>query len=124
MMSWETLLTEERYAAYPGKVPPPTIRDVATTFQEDIERILYSSAFRRLQNKTQVHPLPKTDYSRTRLTHSLEVAQVARIIGTAIGKTLLEERLDKRPNSLPDSRRPGDIGDIVYAASLAHDVGN
>jgi dGTPase len=124
MMEWQQLLTDERFRSIkiePRSHEPPVAKkeNPVTTFQEDIERILYSSAFRRLQNKTQVHPLPNSDYYRTRLTHSLEVAQVARIIGTSIGRYLLEEW-----NALPDGTHPADIGDIVYAACLAHDIGN
>jgi dGTPase len=122
-MLWETLLTSERVhnvGRHGHKPPSSTADDVATNYQEDIERILYSPAFRRLQNKTQVHPLPKSDYPRTRLTHSLEVAQVARIIGTAIGKRLVPDKNKK----FPKNHTPGDLGDIVYAACLAHDVGN
>jgi dGTPase len=118
-MDWEKLLTEQRFRTVHMQQEPPIARHHVTTFQEDIERILYSAAFRRLQNKTQVHPLPSSDYYRTRLTHSLEVAQVARIIGTSVGRILIDEK-----KVLPNGRHAGDLGDIVYAACLAHDIGN
>jgi len=118
-MDWEKLLTEDRFRTLYMEQEPPVARHHVTTFQEDIERILYSAAFRRLQNKTQVHPLPSSDYYRTRLTHSLEVAQVARIIGTSVGRKLIEGK-----KCLPAGRHAGDLGDIVYAACLAHDIGN
>jgi dGTPase len=104
-MQWQKLLSAERYA----QGPP-------AEFHEDARRILYSTPFRRLQGKTQVHPLPRFDYIRTRLTHTIEVAHIGRMIATKCAKELNirgENHID-----------PIDIGDIVYAACLAHDVGN
>ena len=75
------------------------------------------SAFRRLQDKTQVFPLADKDSVRTRLTHSLEVASVARSLGTIVGAAICER------GELPGFH-PSDFGAIVSAAALAHDLGN
>ncbi len=92
--------------------------DGRSAFQQDADRIVFSSAFRRLQNKTQVHPLPHTDFVRTRLTHSMEVASVGRSLGGQVARRLLEQGLTKRQHIAAD------LGDIVAAACLAHDIGN
>lgn len=84
-----------------------------TEFQRDFDRVLFSSAFRRLQNKTQVFPFPETAMIHTRLTHSLEASSVGRSLGTAVGKQLGNSEID-----------PRDLGAIVSAACLAHDIGN
>lgn len=86
--------------------------------QRDFDRIVYSSAFRRLQDKAQVFPLAKSDFVRTRLTHSLEVSCVGRSLGTELGLRLEAEE------QIPEGVSPGDIGSIVAAACLAHDIGN
>lgn len=85
--------------------------------QYDFDRITFSSAFRRLQDKTQVFPLSSSDYVRTRLTHSMEVATVARSLGSMIGYEL-ESR------GLLESKNPLQVGMTVSAAALAHDIGN
>ena len=114
-MSWSKLLSSERYDPRATKFAPASSAYV-TSFQEDAEHILYSSAFRRLQGKTQVHPFPVFDYLRTRLTHTIEVAYVGRTIAAAIAR--------KIGNDGGVALDPQDFGDIVYAACLAHDVGN
>lgn len=112
-MDWTTLISPTRVG-----------NDVNTRivgrspYQQDFDRIIFCSAFRRLQDKTQVFPLPESDYVRTRLTHSLEASCVGRSLGTAVG-TLL-----KKSKRLPPSIAPGDLGTIVSAACLAHDIGN
>lgn len=87
-----------------------------TDFQRDFDRIVFSPAFRRLQNKTQVLPLPKSDFVRNRLTHSLETASVGRSLGVIVGKEIIE----KHQLNLS----PADFGAIVSAACLTHDIGN
>ena len=90
-------------------------------FQKDYDRIIFSSAFRRLQNKTQVLPFPKSDYVRNRLTHSLETASVGRSLGNIVGKTILEKYPDlKRKLKIQAT----DFGHLVSAACLTHDIGN
>ena len=87
-----------------------------TQFQRDYDRIIFSSPFRRMQNKTQVFPLPEHVFVHNRLTHSLEVASVGRSLGN-----LLVEKLSPR---YPDNPFISEIGTIVSTACLAHDLGN
>lgn len=89
-----------------------------TQFDADYGRIAFSSAFRRLQDKTQVFPLAKSDFTRTRLTHTLEVANVGRGLGKAFGKHL------QRLGQLPAHLSHDDVGTVVGVACLAHDIGN
>ena len=90
-------------------------------FQIDYDRIVFSSAFRRLQNKTQVLPFPKSDYVRNRLTHSLETASVGRSLGNIVG-----EKIVKKYPELESELQiyPTDFGHLVSAACLTHDIGN
>jgi dGTPase len=90
-------------------------------FEVDYDRIIFSAAFRSLQDKTQVIPLSKTDFVHTRLTHSLEVSVVGRSLGRLVGKKILE----KYPHLKEiHGYHMNDFGAIVAAASLAHDIGN
>jgi dGTPase len=112
-MEWAKLLNACRYSS---GITAPTPESSASAFREDAARILYSTPFRRLQGKTQVHPLPRFDYLRTRLTHTIEVAHVGRMIATECARKLIDmEQRDIDPIV---------FGDIVYSACLAHDVGN
>lgn len=88
-----------------------------SVFQQDFDRIIFSSAFRRLKDKTQVFPLSRSDYVRTRLTHSLEASCVARSLGAAVGKEIIARY------QLQDIES-ADFGAITAAAALAHDIGN
>lgn len=90
-----------------------------TPFQRDHDRVLFSGAFRRLADKTQVFPLPYDDHVHSRLTHSLEVSSIGRSLGTLAGVRVLE-----REPSLADALDARDFGDCVAAACLAHDLGN
>ncbi|MCH8095972.1 MAG: deoxyguanosinetriphosphate triphosphohydrolase [Proteobacteria bacterium] len=113
-MDWQKLLSQERFR---GLEKPPSkdeITEVRSTFMKDADRIIYSSPFRRLQDKTQVHPFPRTDYIRTRLTHSLEVSTVGRSLGLAVGRDIGPEF----------NLEISDFGNVVAAACLAHDIGN
>lgn len=89
-------------------------------FDVDFDRIIFSSAFRSLQDKTQVIPLSNTDFVHTRLTHSLEVSVVGRTLGRRVGKVLLE----RHPNLVALGYTFNDFGSIVGTASLMHDIGN
>jgi dGTPase len=90
---------------------------VRTDFQRDFDRIVFCSAFRRMQDKTQVFPLSRVDYVRTRLTHSLEASSIGRSLGTLVGEQIIaRHRLQGYEAS--------DFGDICAAACLAHDIGN
>ena len=92
-----------------------------SAFQMDYDRIVFSSAFRRLQNKTQVLPFPQSDYVRNRLTHSLETASVGRTLGNIVGESIIKKypELQKQLNI-----QATDFGHLVSAACLAHDIGN
>ncbi len=112
-MDWNRLLSRHRL----GLAEIRRGSDVRTDYQRDLDRIVFSSAFRRLQDKTQVFPLSQSDYVRTRLTHSLEVSSVGRTLGTQVGDSLI------RRHGL-EGIAPQDLGAIVAAACLAHDIGN
>ena len=90
-------------------------------FEVDYDRIIFSSEFRSLQDKTQVVPLSNEDFVHTRLTHSLEVSVVGRSLGRQVGTKILEKFPDLKNTS---GYQANDFGAIVAAASLAHDIGN
>jgi len=121
-MDWHRLMAPDRYIGDGTVGGPGNLEEVRSPFQKDADRVIYSAAFRRLQDKTQVHPFPGTDYIRTRLTHSLEVASVGRSLGTYIGRHVLGKGpLDyEGGHALTDA----DFGAVVGAACLAHDIGN
>ena len=116
-MEWKKLLsdkilgddTNKNYKSEDGRSP----------FHRDFDRIVFCSAFRRLQDKTQVFPLPENDFVHTRLTHSLEVSCLGRSLGNLIGTKILE-----RHKELKKGYTNFHFGEIVAAACLAHDIGN
>ena len=114
-MNWPQLLSADRL----GRSKPGRREAARSDFQRDSDRIIFSSAFRRLQDKTQVFPLAENDFARTRLTHSLEVASVGRSLGSRVGAEICA-RHDLGKLGL----HPSDFGAIVHAASLGHDLGN
>lgn len=101
----------------------PHTKASRTDFQRDFDRIIFSSAFRRLQNKTQVFPLPGSVFVHNRLTHSLEVSSVGRSLGSIIGEFISETY---RNELTEDSRNfyLHNLGNVIAAACLCHDVGN
>lgn len=114
MMNWEQLLSTKRFGM---ERYHDSHHDDRTEFQRDFDRLIFSSPFRRLQNKTQVFPLPGSVFVHNRLTHSLEVSCVGRSIAMRAVKLLHEKH-----NNLPP--HIDEIGAIVAAACLAHDLGN
>jgi len=114
-MHWTSLLSHHRLGG-----PAAAGAGPRSEFQRDFDRIVFSSAFRRLQDKTQVFPLAKNDYVRTRLTHSLEVASLGRSLGVLAGDHVLRAHADMSTSAYA----AGDFGAIVAAACLAHDIGN
>ena len=119
-MTWEKLLSLKRQGDTSKRLRIEQ-DDARLGFEVDYDRIIFSSAFRSLQDKTQVIPLSKTDFVHTRLTHSLEVSVVGRSIGRLVGKKILE----KYPHLQEVyGYHMNDFGAIVAAASLAHDIGN
>ncbi|KFF21619.1 deoxyguanosinetriphosphate triphosphohydrolase [Chryseobacterium sp. JM1] len=101
----------------------PHTKASRTDFQRDFDRIIFSSAFRRLQNKTQVFPLPGSVFVHNRLTHSLEVSSVGRSLGSIIGEFIF----DAYKNELTEDSKNfylHNLGNVIAAACLCHDVGN
>ena len=114
-MNWLNLLSYQRS----GQLPVAGQAQSRSAFEQDYDRIIFSHPFRRLQDKTQVHPLPEHDFVHTRLTHSLEVSSVGRSLGKRVGETILQRHSNEKIDF-----SSFDIGAIVAAASLAHDLGN
>ena len=120
MMHWEQLLSLKRQGDTNKRLRKEE-DDTRLGFEVDYDRIIFSSAFRSLQDKTQVIPLSKTDFVHNRLTHSLEVSVVGRSLGRLVGKKIIE----KHPYlSNEHGYHMNDFGAIVAAAALAHDIGN
>ena len=120
MMNWEQLLSLRRQGDTNKRLRIEQ-DETRLGFEVDYDRIIFSSAFRSLQDKTQVIPLSKTSFVHTRLTHSLEVSVVGRSLGRIIGKAVLEKYPQLKKTH---GYQSNDFGAIVAAASLAHDIGN
>lgn len=117
MMNWDQLISNRRFGA-----PRPDAEGLAgggmemrTEFDRDYDRLIFSAPFRRLQNKAQIFPLPKSIFVHNRLTHSLEVSCVGRSLGNYIARRLTDNQ---------DTPHRGSIATVVSAACLAHDMGN
>ncbi|GGE98795.1 deoxyguanosinetriphosphate triphosphohydrolase [Flavobacterium limi] len=119
-MNWEQLLSLKKQGDTNKRLRIEQ-DDTRLGFEVDYDRIIFSSAFRSLQDKTQVIPLSKTDFVHTRLTHSLEVSVVGRSLGRLVGKKIIEKYPYLRE---VHGYHMNDFGAIVAAASLAHDIGN
>ncbi|MCR5686976.1 MAG: deoxyguanosinetriphosphate triphosphohydrolase [Lachnospiraceae bacterium] len=115
-MEWKTLMCPERIRT----VTRSAAKDTRSEFEKDYQRIISSASFRRLQDKTQVFPLDKSDFVRTRLTHSLEVSNFARSIGRMIGDRIMSEGLSTDYDA--DMRE--DVCTVLECAGLLHDIGN
>ena len=114
-MEWKQLISNKRF----GQEHKHAERhDDRSEFKRDYDRLIFSSAFRRLQNKTQVFPLPGSIFVHNRLTHSLEVASVGMSIGNDISRRVIQKRSELKDTLVEE------IGTIVSAACLAHDLGN
>lgn len=114
-MNWQQLISNKRFGLehlHEGR------KDDRTEFQRDYDRLIFSAPFRRLQNKTQVFPLPGSIFVHNRLTHSLEVSCVGRSLGNEVSQRLLQKHPELVDTHLSE------IGAIVSAACLAHDLGN
>lgn len=120
MMNWEQLLSLKRYGDTSKRIRKEQ-NENRLGFEVDYDRVIFSSEFRSLQDKTQVIPLSKTDFVHTRLTHSLEVSVVGRSLGREVGAKILEKHPHLK-NVL--GYQANDFGAIVAAAALAHDIGN
>lgn len=115
-MEWQKLISDKRFGLEDYK---ETKNNVRSDFQRDYDRLIFSSPFRRLQNKTQVFPLPGSIFVHNRLTHSLEVSGVGRSIANEVAQVLL-----KKYEKESWCRSLHNINEIVAAACLAHDLGN
>lgn len=114
-MEWKNLISNKRF----GQEHKHAERhDDRSEFKRDYDRLIFSSAFRRLQNKTQVFPLPGSIFVHNRLTHSLEVASVGMSLGNDISRRIILKRPELKDTLFEE------IGTIVSAACLAHDLGN
>lgn len=116
-MNWNELLCSERIRSYHKS---KASSDLRTEFEMDYHRIIGSASFRRLQDKTQVFPLDKSDFIRTRLTHSLEVSSFCKSLGQNISKKILTEI---KYSDFKESFQ-SDVCDILQCAGLIHDIGN
>ena len=117
-MNWDKLLSAERINC-DGKSVVDSDDDMRGPFARDYDRVLFSTAFRRLADKTQVFPIPENDHVHCRLTHSIEVASVGRAVAKEVGRYILSNHPALKPKY-----EASDFGDIVAAACLAHDIGN
>ena len=118
-MSWKNLLSQESKSRR-GRNKSINNNDLRTEFEKDYHRILISASFRRLQDKTQVFPLDKNDFVRTRLTHSIEVSSFAKSIAQSISNRLINDKIDEEFTQ----EDAGFISDILASAGLLHDIGN
>lgn len=119
-MNWPSLYSAQRTGDPPRKDANPDA--VRTSYIRDYDRIIFSSAFRRLQNKTQVFPLPGPVFVHNRLTHSLEVASVGRSLGKAVGDALADTYSGWSEGCREFYKY--ELASVVAAACLAHDIGN
>ncbi|MCH8554755.1 MAG: dNTP triphosphohydrolase [Schleiferiaceae bacterium] len=119
-MEWNRLYANQRTGE---PLTTPGVDAPRTDFQRDFDRLIFSSPFRRLQNKTQVFPLPGSVFVHNRLTHSLEVASIGRTLGKLVGKALVERHIESFSVADADFYR-FDLSNVVAAACLAHDIGN
>lgn len=118
-MKWQELYSAQRSKASPmAKANQDTVR---TSFIRDYDRLIFSTAFRRLQNKTQVFPLPGAVFVHNRLTHSLEVASVGRSLGKAVGEQIAQRHVG---DALFSDFYQHELPSVIAAACLAHDIGN
>ena len=124
MMNWNQLISncrlgqEEQHKAMLSSTGSVSSQGMRTEFKRDYDRLIFSAPFRRLQNKTQVFPLPGSVFVHNRLTHSLEVASV----GMSLGNDIYRQLVKKNNDSI--GPMVADIGQIVATACLAHDMGN
>lgn len=114
-MNWLQLISNKRF----GQEQRHSLRhDDRSEFKRDGDRLIYSAPFRRLQNKTQVFPLPGSIFVHNRLTHSLEVSSLGKSLGDDVARRLIDIHPELRGTLFEE------IGTIVQSAGLAHDMGN
>ncbi len=116
-MEWSTCFTQARIGDNKER------QDIRSQYTRDYDRIIFSSPFRRLQNKTQVFPLPGTSFVHNRHTHSLEVASVGRSLANIVGDHIANHRIEKK-DKISYEFYKYDLSMVISAACLAHDIGN
>ena len=116
-MNWLNLFSAKRFGISKSV---PLAQTTRSRFEQDYDRIIFSHPFRKLQDKTQVFPMPEDDFVHSRLTHSLEVSSVGRSLAKEVGKIILSNNEALRASGI----KYQDFGDVVSAACLAHDLGN
>lgn len=116
-MKWSNCYSERRSGTSKTREVP------RTEYQRDYDRLIFASSFRRLQNKTQVFPLPGSTFVHNRLTHSLEVASVGRSLGKIIGDHIAAAYIDPNDTRSMEFYKY-DLSSVIAAACLAHDIGN
>lgn len=114
-MNWQQLISNKRLGQ---EVRHPERHDDRSEFKRDYDRLIFSAPFRRMQNKTQVFPLPGSIFVHNRLTHSLEVASVGMSLGNDVARVLKQHHPELAGTLFEE------IGTIVSTACLAHDMGN
>ena len=114
-MNWQQLISNKRLGQ---EHRHPIRHDDRTEFKRDYDRLIFSAPFRRMQNKTQVFPLPGSIFVHNRLTHSLEVASVGMSLGNDVAQMLTHKHPELKDTLFQE------IGQIVATACLAHDMGN
>ena len=114
-MDWKKLISNKRLGQEDRH---PERHDDRSEFKRDSDRLVYSAPFRRLQNKTQVFPLPGSVFVHNRLTHSLEVSSLGKSLGDDVARLLMKRHPELRGTLFEE------IGTIVQTAGLAHDMGN
>jgi dGTPase len=119
-LDWNKLISSKRL----GTDAPNLQAEARNEFERDVDRIIFSSAFRRLQDKTQVFPIPKSDFIHSRLTHSIEVASVGRSLGKLIGNFILKVEGDIKDALTNELITAETFSNIIAAACMCHDIGN
>ena len=117
-MNWDSLLSTKKLSEEEME-PEVFLQYPINEFEKDYHKIVSSAAFRRLQDKTQVFPLDKSDFIRTRLTHSIEVSTIARQLGIMISNNTTEYK----PSDI-DNQTAEKIASVLLCAGLLHDLGN
>ncbi|KUJ59352.1 hypothetical protein AR687_23375 [Flavobacteriaceae bacterium CRH] len=119
-LDWGKLITSKRL----GTDNKNLQADARNEFERDVDRVIFSSAFRRLQDKTQVFPIPKSDFIHSRLTHSIEVASIGRSLGKLVGNFILEEEGDIVDAHTGELITSENFANIIAASCMCHDIGN
>ena len=119
-LDWNKLITSKRL----GTDNKNLQADARNEFERDVDRVIFSSAFRRLQDKTQVFPIPKSDFIHSRLTHSIEVASIGRSLGKLVGTFIIKSEGKIRDAHTNDIITADTFANIIAASCMAHDIGN